>query len=93
MAQRGFNRLLAVLSMGVLVGCASGSGLGMLDSGDAFCAQQYRVQREGPPTPSGLSKRERERYEERTTDYHVSQGCQREAERSATIPLRRPQGR
>lgn len=93
MAQRGLTMLLAACSLAWLAGCASDPGVTLLDSGDSFCGQQYRAQREGPPTPAGLSRKERGRYEERTTDYHVSQGCQRDAVRSVTVPLRGSPGR
>lgn len=92
MKRHRFKLMAGMLSLLMLAGCASDTQLGRLDSGDSFCGQQYRGYREGPPTPSGLSKEERARYEERTTDYHVSQGCQREAKRSVTLPLRRVPG-
>lgn len=79
----------AAVSMLLLGACASDPQLGALDAGDSFCARQYREHRDRAPTPAGLSKKDRGRYEERATDYHVSQGCQREAGNEVTIPVPR----
>lgn len=71
--------LAPLLLMG---GCAGSTRYGALDSTESWCAGQYREHRDLAPSPTGLSDKERGRYEERTRDYHVSQGCQRDAARS-----------
>ncbi|WP_372014970.1 hypothetical protein [Pseudoxanthomonas sp. 10H] len=84
---------LALLGVG---GCAGGPGHAQLDSTDSFCASQYREHQAAPPPPPGLSREERDRYEERARDYHVSRQCQQahaEAARHAIPAVPKPRAR
>lgn len=78
----GVRFVVPLLVLAVASGCAGGPGAVALDSGDSWCDAQYRESRQGAPAPSGLSERERSRYEDRARDYHVSRGCQQEATRT-----------
>lgn len=86
LARRPASPVVALVAALAFAGCASGGGVfSALDSGAGHCDAHYRELRELPPTPSGLSRAERERYEERTRDYHVSRSCQAKAE--VTVPI------
>lgn len=80
------GRVLAVLAAALAAGCAtSASGYGALDSTESQCAAQYRELRDQPPPPAGMSRADRGRHREVTTDYHVSRQCQQEATRSVSV--------
>lgn len=77
--------LLVVLAL--TAGCASDGGVAARDSTLSPCQAQYREHRNQAPAPTGMSDQDRARYEEATRDYHVSRGCQREAEVTHTVPI------
>jgi|GEM_PF-1160891 len=80
--------VLAVVAVVLAAGCASDQQLASLDSGASWCDSQYREYRDAAPTPAGMSKDDRSRYEDMTRDYHVSAACQDEARRTVrgTLP-------
>lgn len=75
-------RWAIVASLLGAAGCAGSAHHAALDSTESWCSGQYRAYRDLPPAPPGLSDKERSSYDERTRDYHVSQGCQQDAGRS-----------
>ncbi|UNK56806.1 hypothetical protein MNQ95_11700 [Pseudoxanthomonas daejeonensis] len=75
-------RWTIVASLLAMAGCAGSAHHAALESTDSWCSGQYRAHDGVAPAPANLSDKERGRYDDRTRDYHVSQQCQREAERS-----------
>lgn len=79
--------MLALPTLVLAAGCASDGGFAERDSALSACAVQYREYRNQAPAPSGMTDRERGRYQDATRDYHVSRGCQRDAEATHTAPI------
>ena len=85
--QRMVGVCLSALLLSAAAGCAGSAHHAALDSNESWCSGQYRAYDALPPAPSDLSNKERGRYDDRTRDYHVSQECQRAAERTVRHPL------